>query len=102
MKKLTKDNFDSKVLESKNPVLVDFWSEFCMQCTALEPTIKILEKKYKNVKFYSANISDINDIATRYGIMSLPTVIIFKNGKTVHQFYGNLPQDVFEKELDKL
>lgn len=102
MKKLTIDNFEKNVIKSKDPVFVDFWSEFCMQCTALEPTIKNLEDKYTNVKFRSANISEIGDIATRYGIMSLPTVIIFKDGETIHQFYGNLPQDVFEKELDKL
>lgn len=102
MKKLTNDNFDSKVLESKNPVLVDYWSEYCLQCSALEPTLKKLEKKYTNVNFFSANVSDVGDIATRYGIMSLPTVIIFKNGEIIHQLYGNLPKDSFEKVLDEL
>jgi thioredoxin 1 len=73
-----------------------------MQCGALDPTMDKLEKAYPNVKFYSANISDIGNIATRYGIICLPTVIIFKDGKVIHQLYGNLPQNVFEEELNKL
>jgi len=102
MKELNENNFDKFVIKSKGSVLVDFWSEYCLQCEALKPTMDKLEKKYTKVKFYSANISETSDIATIYGILSLPTIIIFKNGEIAHQLYGNLPQDVFEKELDKL
>jgi len=102
MKELNKNNFESNTLKSNKPVVVKWWSEFCLQCEALTSTMKKLEEKYKNIKFYSANVSELNDIAAIWGIMSLPTVIIFKEGNSIHQFYGNLPQDVFEKELDKL
>jgi len=101
MKKINDKNFYD-ILKNNKLVLIEWSSEYCMQCVALEPTMKKLEGKYPNIKFYSANINDVNKHATAYGIMSLPTIILFKDGENVHQFYGNLPIDVFEKELDKL
>lgn len=102
MKELNKNNFESLIIKSKKITVVKWWSEFCLQCEALKPTMKNLEEKYKNIKFYSANVGNLSDTAAIWGIMSLPTIMIFKDGIVVHQFYGNLPQDVFEKELDKL
>lgn len=100
---LTNNNFENEVLRSEIPVFVDFWSECCFQCIAVEPTLEKLEEKYKGkIKFAKANVSDIGGWATAYGIMSLPTMIIFKIGGIVHQFIGNQPIDVFEKELNKL
>jgi len=103
MKKLTKENFEKEVIRSEIPVFVDFWSEVCFQCVAVEPTLEKLEEKYKGkVKFAKANISEIGDITTAYGIISLPTLLIFNNGKVIHRLVGNQPIDVFERELDIL
>jgi len=100
---LNKNNFEKEVLRSDIPVFVDFWSEVCFQCVAVEPTLEKLQEKYKGkVKFAKANVSDIGDVAVAYGIISLPTMIIFKIGGIVHRFIGNQPINVFEEELDKL
>jgi len=101
MKSLNSKNFE-KTINSNKLSVVKFWSEYCLQCSALDPTLKKLEDKYSNIKFYSANVGEIGDIAMVYGIMSLPTVILFKDREPIHQFYGNLPLSEFEKEFDKL
>ena len=101
MKELTIENFD-KTLNDNELVLIDWFSEVCFQCEALRPKLEKLESKYSNIRFCSANVGNLSDIATRYGIMALPTILLFKNNKVVHQFCGNLPQDVFEKELNKI
>jgi len=103
MIRLNKENFEQEVIRSEIPVFVDYWNEVCFQCLAVKPILEKLEAKYKDrVKFAKANVSEIGDVATKYGIMSLPTLLIFKNGQVIHQFVGNQPQNVFEEELDKL
>lgn len=101
MKSLNKENFE-KTINSNKLSIVKFWSEYCLQCSALDPTMKKLEDIYSNIKFYSANVAEIGEIATIWKIMALPTTILFRDGQPIHQFYGNLPQSEFEKEFDKL
>lgn len=100
MKSIKSENFEKTI---KNGItVVKWWSEFCLQCSALDPTMKKLEDKYTNIKFYSMHVNDSGDIPTSYGIISLPTVILFKDGEPIHQFYGNLPHSEYEKEFDKI
>lgn len=101
MKELTTDNFN--MIKSEVYVIIDFWSEFCMQCVALEQTLKILEEKYKNqINFYSANVGHLSDIVGELNITALPTLIFLNNGEEKLRIYGNRSQSDIEKEINKL
>ena len=92
------ENFQEEVLEKSKgkPVLVDFWAKWCAPCIMLGPTMEKLEKKYKE-KFILAkvNVDENQTLASQYGIMSIPNVKLFKEGKIVDEFTGLLP----EKEI---
>lgn len=102
MKELTSDNFNNTI-KSEVYVIIDFWSEFCMQCVALEQTLQKLEEKYKNkIEFCSANVGHLSDLAGELNITALPTLIFFKDGKEKLRIYGNRPQKYIEDEINKL
>ena len=103
MTNLNKDNFEQEVIRSEIPVFVDFWSDVCFQCIAIEPTLEKLENKFKDkIKFAKANVNDIGDIATKCEIFGLPTLILFNNGEIVNKIIGNRPYGDFEKVLNKI
>ncbi len=83
-------DFVEKVLNSKTPVLVDFWAQWCGPCRMLTPIIEELAKEYdeQKIKIYKLNVDENPQIAAKYGIMAIPTVIIFKDGKPVEQVTG--------------
>jgi len=81
-------------------LVVDFWAEWCMPCHMVHPVIESLAKKYKgNVTFARLNIDENMDIATSFGIMSIPTLVIFKNGKELNRVIGALPEKELEQEI---
>jgi len=87
--KLTDDSFKKEVLESDQIVLVDFWAPWCGPCKQLGPIIEELaEKHHKNIKFTKLNVDDNKKMAGEYGIRSIPTVGIFKDGKPIDGFVG--------------
>jgi thioredoxin 1 len=90
VKELNETNFVDEVLNSKVPVLVDFWAEWCGPCRMLSPVIEELAKQYdeQKIKIYKLNVDENPKIAAKYGIMAIPTVIIFKDGKPVEQITG--------------
>jgi len=90
VKELNETNFVDEVLNSKVPVLVDFWAEWCGPCRVLSPVIEELAKQYdeQKIKIYKLNVDENPKIAAKYGIMAVPTVIIFKDGKPVEQITG--------------
>jgi len=87
MKELDENNFDSFVKENKIAV-VDFWAPWCMPCLALEPVIKEIDKKMPEVAFGKLNVDENVELAKKYGIMSIPTIIIFVNGMEVDRIIG--------------
>ncbi len=98
---LTDDNFKKEVLESDKPVLVDFWAAWCAPCLMIAPVIEELAGEYEGkVKVGKVNTEDNATITGQYGIISIPTLIIFKEGKPVDQIIGVVSKDVIKKKLD--
>ena len=96
-------NFKQEVLDSPIPVLVDFWAEWCVPCKMVEPLVEEIEKeKAGKLKVVRINVDDNQNIAIQYGIMSIPTLMIFSNGKLVDQIVGAVPKRVIEAKLDKI
>ena len=96
------NNFKEEVLNSDQPVLVDFWAAWCGPCKLLGPTIEELHKEMGDkVKIGKVNVDENQALAAAYGIMSIPTVIILKGGKIVEQFIGMQPKGVYIDALNK-
>ena len=99
---LTDDNFDSEVLQSDQPVLVDFWAEWCMPCRMLAPTIEELADDFQGkVKVGKLDTDANRDVSVKYGISAIPTVILFKGGEVVRKFVGVTPKQDLAAELTK-
>ncbi|MGE5042172.1 MAG: thioredoxin [Candidatus Levyibacteriota bacterium] len=100
--KLSDDTFEQDVLKSDVPFVVDFWAEWCTPCHMLTPIIEELEKEYEGkVKVGKMNVDENVKTPSSFGIMSIPTVIIFQKGKPVATTVGVQPKDVFKKALDE-
>lgn len=96
------DNFQQEVVECDVPVLVDFWAVWCGPCKMLTPTIDQLSSEFEGkVKIGKVNVDENQQLAAQYGIMSIPTIIIFKDGKVVEQFIGVQPKNVYADALNK-
>ena len=100
---LSKDNFESEVLNSDKPVIVDFWAEWCGPCKKLGPIIaQIAEEKADSVKVCKLNVDAEMEIAAKYSIQSIPTVILFKNGEVVETAVGALNKTKLQGLIDKV
>jgi thioredoxin 1 len=100
---ITDDNFETEVLQSEVPVLVDFWAEWCMPCRMLAPTIDKLADKYNGqVKVGKLDTDANRDVSVKYGIQAIPTVLVFKGGEVVKRFVGLTNEKDLVKELDGL
>lgn len=98
---ITTAEFDGIISASDKPVLVDFWASWCGPCRALSPIVdQIAEEKADSLVVYKCNVDDEGSLAQRFGIMSIPTLILFKDGKPVHTMVGNMPKADLVKELE--
>ncbi|RKY29702.1 MAG: thioredoxin [Candidatus Omnitrophota bacterium] len=96
---LNSESFD-KFLQENEVAVVDFWAVWCMPCLMVAPIMENLAKKYEGkIAFGKVNVDEERDIAMRFGIMSIPTIIIFKDGKMVDQIVGAMPEKILEEKL---
>lgn len=94
---ITKENFENEVLKSDKPVLVDFWATWCAPCRMLAPTIAELADEYAGeIKVGKVNIDDEQELAMKYGIVSIPTVMLFENGEVKETLVGLRGKEEFE------
>lgn len=99
---LTDQNFEQEVLKSEKPVLVDFWAAWCGPCQMMGPIINELAEEVKEkYKVGKLNVDENRETASKYGVMSIPTLIIFKDGKEVKQLVGVQSKEVLKSELEK-
>ncbi|WP_326910072.1 thioredoxin [Sedimentibacter sp. MB31-C6] len=90
--KITKENFDEEVIKSNKPVLLDFWAEWCTPCKMVSPIVDEIAKETTNTKVGKVNIDEQPELASAFGIMSIPTLAVMKNGKIVKTMVGARPK----------
>ena len=100
---LTKTNFANEVLQSTNPVLVDFWAEWCGPCKSLAPILDELAEEYQGrVRIGKVNIDEHQELAAQYGIRSIPTLLLFKEGQVAEQVVGLRSKRELKASFDRL
>ncbi len=100
-KQVDDTNFKQEVLESDIPVLVDFWAAWCMPCKMVVPVVEQIAEKYQGkLKVCKLNVDEAPETAREYGIMSIPTLAVFKDGKVVEKVAGAVPASRLESMID--
>lgn len=97
----TDDNFESEVLKSEVPVLVDFWAEWCGPCKMIAPSVEELAGEFEGkAKIGKLDVDNNQNVAFKYGIRSIPSLLIFKNGEVIEQIIGAVPKNHIKSKLE--
>jgi thioredoxin 1 len=96
---LNKENFE-EIIKNNEKVVVDFWASWCMPCKMVAPIFEKIAEKYKNeIIFAKLNVDENPDIASEFGIMSIPTFLVFKNGEVAGKIVGAMPEKILEEKI---
>nr|WP_304149791.1 thioredoxin [Mitsuokella multacida] len=93
---ITKENFDREVLKAEGTVLIDFWATWCGPCRMLSPIVDEVASEHPDVKVGKINVDEQPELAQQFGIMSIPTLLVFKNGEKVQESVGLIPKEKVE------
>ena len=97
---VTDTNFQAEVLESETPVLVDFWAPWCGPCRIIAPSLEELNDEIENFRVVKLNVDENQQTAAQYDVMSIPTLIVFKNGQPAKKIIGAMPKKRLQQELE--
>lgn len=89
---VNKNNFNQEVLNSDKPVLMDFWAPWCGPCRMVVPLVEEIDKERSDIKVVKINVDEEQELAMQFGVMSIPTLVVMKNGKIVNQVTGARPK----------
>ncbi len=101
-KEITKEEFETTVLKNSKPSIVDLWASWCGPCRMLAPVIEELEGEMKDVDFFKLDTEKYADVASQLGVMSIPTLIVFKNGSEIGRISGFKPKPQLKEELENM
>ena len=96
---VTKENFDKEVMQAEGTVLIDFWAAWCGPCRMIAPAVEKIAEERPDVKVCKVNIDDDQELAIKYGVMSIPTLMVVKNGEIVNTAIGLRPKEEIEALL---
>ena len=97
---ITKENFQQEVLNSDKTVLLDFYADWCMPCQMIAPIIEEISNEKTGVSFYKVNVDETPEVAIKYGVSSIPTLLIFKDGELVNKAVGAYPKEKIVELLE--
>lgn len=100
MEHLTNNNFDNYIINEKRPIIVDFWAEWCGPCKMMHPILESIENSRTDIAIAKVNVDNVPELSVKYGITSIPTFILFKNGEIVKKTVGYMSADELIAELN--
>lgn len=100
LKDVTDTNFQAEVLEADKPTLVDFWAPWCGPCRVVAPVLEEIASERDDIQIVKLNVDENQGVAGQFGVMSIPTMILFKHGQVAHKIIGAYPKRKLEQELE--